>query len=43
LKDADIQSVKLKMPKEFTTLKGKPLSDVRLPYHVEGDTTFIEF
>ena len=42
LKDADIQAVKLKMPQEFTTLKGKPMSDVRLPYHVEGDTTFIE-
>ncbi len=42
LKDADIQSVKLKMPAEFTTWKGRPMSDVRIPYHVEGDTTFIE-
>lgn len=42
LKDADIQGVKLKLPKEFTSLKGNPLSDMRIPYHVEGDRTYIE-
>lgn len=42
LKDADIQGVKLKLPKEFTSLKGKQLSDMRIPYHVEGDRTYIE-
>ncbi|MCR4665532.1 MAG: hypothetical protein K5660_09225 [Paludibacteraceae bacterium] len=41
LKDADIQSVKLKMPKEFRTLKGNDMNDVYLPFHVEGETTYI--
>ncbi len=42
LKDEDIQSVKLVMPKEFKTRKGGKMKDAYLPFHVEGDTTFIE-
>lgn len=48
LTDNDIQSVRLKLPKEFTTYKGSKMADVFLPFHVnepgklEPDTTFIE-
>ncbi len=42
LKDEDIQSVKIKMPKEFTTFSGKKMSDVYIPSHVEGEYTYVE-